>query len=150
MRGVSHFFDIARADAFLNVGQPCAFGVLFTEKVRNQRVHARRGEENGRVVFGDQACRRDDFMSFGSKKIKIELSERFAREFFHNILRKSGFSFRLSRCAFRYDTFAIRYLRRSRAAQNRRRYLYYNRSFLFCKSFGNRLRIFPLFAAAFF
>ena len=51
MRSVAHFVDIAGANAFLHVGNAFARGVLFTHQIRHQRMHARGGEQNRRVVF---------------------------------------------------------------------------------------------------
>ena len=54
VRRIADFFDIARADADLHVGQTVARGVFFAEKVRYEGVHARRREQYRRIVFGDK------------------------------------------------------------------------------------------------
>ena len=69
MRRVAHFLYIARANAYLHVGKSCASRVLFAQKIRNERMHSRRGEQNGRVVFRDKRCRRDNSVSPFGKKV---------------------------------------------------------------------------------
>lgn len=52
VRRIADFFDIARADADLHVGQTVARRVFFAEKVRYEGVHARRREQYRRIVSG--------------------------------------------------------------------------------------------------
>lgn len=56
MTVVAYFVDVARADTLLDVGEAFAVGVSLSHKVRNKRMHARRGKQNRRVVFGNKAC----------------------------------------------------------------------------------------------
>lgn len=71
---VAHVVDIARADAFLHVGETVPRGVLLAQKIRNQRVHARRRKQNGGVVFGNERSRRNHFMPAGLEKSEIHFS----------------------------------------------------------------------------
>ena len=52
---VADLVNIAGANAFLHVGKARARRMLFTEQVRNERVHTRRGKQNGGIVFGNKA-----------------------------------------------------------------------------------------------
>ena len=52
VRGVAHFVDVARPYAYLYVGKTLARRMLRAEKIGHKRMHARRGEQYGRIVFG--------------------------------------------------------------------------------------------------
>ena len=52
VRVVADFVNIARANAFLEVGQARAVGVFFAHQKGNQRVHSGGRKKDGRVVFG--------------------------------------------------------------------------------------------------
>ena len=71
MDGIADFIDIAGADAFLDVGEALSLGMLAAEQIRNQRMHARGGKEDGGVIIGDQGRAFDDRMSFGMKEIDV-------------------------------------------------------------------------------
>ena len=51
VRGVAHLVDVAGADALLHVAKAIARRMLLAHQVRHQRMHARRGEQHGRIVF---------------------------------------------------------------------------------------------------
>ena len=51
---VAHFVDVARTHADLHVGETIACRVLLSEKIRNERMHARSREKHGGIVFGDK------------------------------------------------------------------------------------------------
>ena len=71
---VAHVVDIARADAFLHVGETVARRVLFPQKIGHQRVHARRRKQNSGVVFGNEGRRRDHLMAAVPEKAEIHFS----------------------------------------------------------------------------
>ena len=73
---VAHFFYIARADAFLNVGKAFARGMFLPQKIGYQRVHARGGKQNAWVVFGNETCRFDDGMSAFAEKSQKFFSQK--------------------------------------------------------------------------
>ena len=67
---VAHLVDIARADALLHVGQARAGRMLAAQQIRNERVHARGGEQNGRVVFRNDGSARNHGMALALKEIE--------------------------------------------------------------------------------
>ena len=70
VRRVAHFVDIARAHALLHVGKAFALRVLLAEQIGHERVHARRREQHGRVVFGDKG--RGTYYRVAFALVKIE------------------------------------------------------------------------------
>ena len=68
---VPYFIDIAGPDAFLHVGEPGAFRVLFTQKIGYQRVHPRSGEQDRRVILRDQGRGGDDAVALAFKEIQV-------------------------------------------------------------------------------
>ena len=66
---VADFFDIIGAQTLLRVCQPLAHGMRLPHEIRHKRMHASRGEQDGRVVFGQQRRRRDDGVALLTVKI---------------------------------------------------------------------------------
>ena len=85
VRGIAHLVDVARAHAFLNVGQALARGVLLSQEIGDEGVHSRRGEEHGGVVFGNERRRGDHGVSLRSEKLQILFSQ-FVRFHSDNII----------------------------------------------------------------
>ena len=67
---VADLVDIARADALLHVGQARAGRVLAAQQIRDERVHARGGEQNGRVVFRNDGSARNHGMALALEEIE--------------------------------------------------------------------------------
>ena len=75
MRRVADFVDIAGADALLHVGQARAGRVLRAQQIRHQRMHAGRGEQNGRVVLRDDGRAGDDRVAMVFKEAQIHCAQ---------------------------------------------------------------------------
>ena len=84
VRGVAHLVDVARADALLNVGKTRALGVLLTEKVGHEGVHARRREQNGGIVLGDEGRGADERVSLALVEIEPHLAQLRSIDLFHD------------------------------------------------------------------
>ena len=85
MRSVAHFVDVAGADALLYVGEALALGVGLAHEVGHQRVHARRGEEHGGVVFGNERSAGDDGVPLGLEELEVELAELVGFDVAHGV-----------------------------------------------------------------
>ena len=76
VRGVAHGIDVARADALLHIRKARSRRVLHrAHEIRHQRMHAGRGKENGRIVFGNYGSSRDYLVTLGLEKLKIHFAE---------------------------------------------------------------------------
>jgi len=50
---VTNLIDVPCADAFLHVDQTPARRMPLSQEIRDQRMHTRSREQNGRVILGD-------------------------------------------------------------------------------------------------
>ena len=71
MHRIAHFINIAGTDTLLEVRQTTARRMGRTLQIRNQRMHARRGEQTGGVIFRNQRSTLDLVMTFADKKVNI-------------------------------------------------------------------------------
>ena len=74
---------ITGAHAFLHIAQAHAGGVLFAQKVRHQRVHSRRGEQYGGVVFGYERGGGDNLMAPFFKEFQVQRPELIGSKVLH-------------------------------------------------------------------
>ena len=86
VRRIADLVYVAGSDAFLNVRQSRARGVLFTHQVRHERMHPCRREQNGRIVLGNQRCGRYDRMSLFAEKAQIHFAQIVSAYLFHSYL----------------------------------------------------------------
>ena len=76
VRRVAHGVDVARADAFLHVGEARAGGMRhLSHQIRHERVHARRGEEHRRVILGNHTRAGNARMSLRLEEAQIRLAK---------------------------------------------------------------------------
>ena len=76
MRGVAHLVDVAGADALLDVGKALPGRMLHrAHQVGDERVHAGGGEEDGRVVLGDDRRAGDDGVALGLEESEVEVPQ---------------------------------------------------------------------------
>ena len=70
MSGVTDLVDVAGAHALLDIGKPRPSRMLHrAHQIRDQRMHTRSREKDGRIVFGNNRGPGDDPMSLGFEKL---------------------------------------------------------------------------------
>ena len=83
MRGVANLVNISGAQTFLHVCEAHALRMLFTHQIGNERMHAGRGEQNGRIVLRNQGSALNNGVALGTEKVQIELPQLFGGQCFH-------------------------------------------------------------------
>ena len=83
VRAVAHFVDVAGAHAFLHVRETLARRVRLAHQIRDERVHACRGKEDSRVVFGDQRSGGDHGVPALPEEAEVELSQLLGSQILH-------------------------------------------------------------------
>ena len=84
VRRVTHLVDIAGPDALLDVSEASSGGMLHrAHEIGHERVHARRSEEDRRVVLRDNRCAGDDRVPLGFEKLKVLVAEFVRSEILH-------------------------------------------------------------------
>ena len=69
---VADFVDVAGADALLDVGEARPGGMRhLAHEVGHERVHAGRGEEDGRVVLGDERGAGNDLVALRLEEAQV-------------------------------------------------------------------------------
>ena len=86
VRAVAHRVDVAGAHALLHVGQAAAGRMGLTEQIGHQRVHARRREQHGRVVLGDDRGPGNNRVPLALEKLQIHLAQRVGGQLSHCML----------------------------------------------------------------
>lgn len=80
---IPDFVDILRAHAKLDVGESRAEWMLFTHEIGDEGVHARRREENRRIILRSQRGTGNDRMAILGKEIEVGRSQGIGRKTLH-------------------------------------------------------------------
>ena len=75
MEGVADFVYVIGAEALLHIGEPLAHGVLLPKQIGDERMHARRREEAGGVVLGNEGGTLDLGVAVGLEKVEEESAQ---------------------------------------------------------------------------
>jgi len=70
MTVVAHLIDVPRADTLLCIRQTRSRRMSFPEQVRHERVHPCCGEQDGRIVFGNNGRRWNDGVRFLAEEVE--------------------------------------------------------------------------------
>ena len=96
MGRIANLVDIAGADALLHVGQSGASRMLAAQQVRNQRVHARGGEQHGRVILRNDGGAGDHGVALALEEVQPHGAQFAGGHLFHVLS-----PFRSPRCTWR-------------------------------------------------
>ena len=75
VEGVADFVYVIGAEALLHIGEPLAHGVLLPKQIGDERMHARRREEAGGVVLGNEGGTLDLGVAVGLEKVEEESAQ---------------------------------------------------------------------------
>jgi len=75
IRGASHVFDVAGSQALLRTGRASEFEFDVTKEMFLERIHPRRCEQDGGIVFGYQHVTGTNVVILGLEKVQILLAD---------------------------------------------------------------------------
>ena len=80
---VAHLVNIAGAQTLLHVRKALARGMLLSHKIGHKGMHSRRGEQNGRIVFGNERGGGNDLMAPFFKELQVQRPELIGSKVLH-------------------------------------------------------------------
>ena len=91
VRRVTDLVDVARPDALLHVRQPRPRRMLHrAHQVRDERMHARRGEEDGRIVLRNHRGPGNDLVPLRLEELEVGVTQLVSSQILHKRFRCLG------------------------------------------------------------